>query len=174
MRGGKKRGINDTFYTEFAHIETKYDVIETKKKNPNIDDEQISVHTTQTANLWDRRLHLTRFLIRSAPKGPPNCVLKRKTTSVASIGRVVWNGLLTQAAFAGPGSCGDVPLCSVHVALPPVRNRCAAYSPQNSAPKQNLWRQLLESQTIRTMAAVCGVSIHKRQLEPCIFGLMLI
>lgn len=82
--------------------------------------------------------------------------------------------LLTPSVLAGRGSRVDVPLCSAQIALPPVRNRFAAYSPQNSAPKQNLSRQLLELQTIRTMAVVCCVYSNAMQLHQQTLGLILI
>lgn len=146
-------------------------------KQPHNISQQMSLHTRRTAKLCDRLLHLTRFpTLERAKKNLTTTFSKerRPTSSPKELGWVVWNGLLTQAVFAGPGSRGHVSLCSVQIALPPIRNRFAAYSPRNSAPKQNLSRQLLELQTIRTMATVCCVSSNAMQLDPQTFGLILI
>lgn len=90
---------------------------------------------------------------------------QKKDNWSKELGRVACSGLLTQAASAG--SCGNVPLCSVQIALPPIRNRFAAYSPRNSAPKQKpVGTAAGKLQTIPTMAAVCCVYSNAMQLDP--------
>lgn len=132
----------------------------------------ISLHTSPCSKPW----RPPGFMLRNPTRTSQTAVSKdrRPVSSPNELGWVVCSGLLTQAVFADPGSGVDVPLCSVQIALPPNRNRFAAYSPRNRVPKQNLSRQLLELQTICTMAAVCCVHSNAMQLDPETFGLILI